>query len=177
MTYQPHRYRRSSVDRFVPVIEQLLRSGGTPVSFDPADLHLGVETALARFRDAVHAFSTGLVTHPNINADLLRETWQRFKATSDGHRVLLLSRQAEQGPPELTAFPVSGGRAQPLAMLRSTQPRFVETLTALAVLLGQRILQGEVHISGELTDTLQHRLETENDIVFRRETPNTWIML
>src|SRR6267142_1419810 len=176
MNYLPHRYRRSSVDRFVPVIEQLLRRGGTPVSFDPSDLGINVETALARFRDAVHALSTGLVTHPNINAILLQETWLRFKATSDGTRVLLLSRKAEQGPPQLTAVPVSEGRV-PLATLRSTQPRFVDSLTALAVLLGQRILVGEVVIHGEITDTLKQRLESENDVAFRQEAQNTTIML
>lgn len=176
MPYQPSQYREKSVNRFVPVLKLLLAdTGKSGVSFDPFAMLLSPNTAIARLRDAVHAISSGKVIHPSINADLLREVWSQYKITSDGSIISISPRQTEERP---QAVPTGGSRAATeLAVLKVSQPRFVETLTAFACLLGQRILTGEVTIYGDLSSTLIDRLENDNDVVIKRTGEQQYIML
>jgi hypothetical protein len=177
MTYIPHRHGQRSVYRFVGIIVKVLdqhrRQGIASVSFNPLDMNISVETAIARLRDAVYSLSSGLTTHPSVDVTQLKEVWPHYKVTSDGVNVQVVSREAKQDEP----VPIHTGTGTELAVLRSEDPRFVETLSAFAVLLGQRFLQGEVQISGFLSDTLQHRLQSENDVVFIQDGPNSYHMV
>ena len=132
-------------------------------------MNISLETAIARLRDAVHSLSSGLTTHPSVDATTLKEVWPLYRVDSDGVNVLVVSRETKQNKPELLIH--SGSRTE-LAVLGSEDVRFVEVLTAFAVLLGQRFLQGEVTINGFLSDKLQHRLQSENDVVFIQDGPN-----
>jgi len=106
-----------------------------------------MDTAIARCRDAVKRIATGKTDHPSIDVAVLSVIWPSYKVTSDGEMVVICSRMVEQGLPTTV---LSGSQAE-LAVLQTTQFRFVDSLTAFAVLLGQRLLQGEVTIVGELT--------------------------
>jgi hypothetical protein len=180
MSYQPHRYTAKSVDRFIPVLEQLCRQAQTgkmeTISFFASDLFLSLNTAMARLRDAVAAITTGIIVDPRVPADLLQVMWKQYQMTShNGNKVLLVPRNTEQTRPTLNVE--SGAQRKYLAVLNTSQPRFEEILTSFACLLGQRLLEGTVLIEGQLSETLQPVLMDRNDIMFRPETPTTTIML
>jgi hypothetical protein len=178
MTFLPHRYTAKSVDRFIPVLEAVVRQAGSPlqtVQFFPSDLYLSMNTAMARLRDAVHAITTGIIIDPRVPADVLRAMWPMFRLTSfNGTKVLLVPRHTEQGTPLNVE---SGEHRTYLAVLRVDQPRFEEILSAFATLLGQRLLEGTVCIEGTLSETLHDVLLDRHDIMFRVESPTVTIML
>ncbi len=172
--YLAPRFGQRSVNRFVPILSRLCQAQEpTAVSFTPSELGISVETAMARLRDAAHSLSTGLTTHPSINAETLSAVWPLYKVTSDGLDVVVSPRKTEKGTP-ITPLSV---RAADSYALRADAPGFVEALTAFAVLLGQRVLQGQVVISGVIDEDFKDRLSLRYDIAFRRETDNTTIML
>lgn len=177
MTYLPHRHTWKSVSRFVPVLESLIHqhqvSHTGHVSFDPQHFNISIETAIARLRDAVQSLSQGLTSTPSIDADVLTAIWPHYKVTSEGTRVLIVSRSTEQEEPVL----IHSGSRESLATLTVESPRFVENLTAFALLLGQRILQGEVTILGDLPDSVRLRLLSENDIAIVQDGPRQFHML
>lgn len=176
--YLPHRFRAQSVYRFVPILDQLLKQhsnkGTASIGFSPFDLHISADTAIARLRDAVIALSTGKTTHPSINAHELAEVWPLYRVTSDGDRVLVVPRLTKEGRPSVMDV---GPRTAALAVLHVNQERFVETVTAFAVLLGQRLLQGEVTINGNLPNSLRSQLETSNDIAIIQDAPEQYHMI
>ncbi len=177
MTYLPHRHTWKSVSRFVPVIESLLNQhkhkGIASVTFDPATMGLSVETGIARLRDAVQSLSQGLTSTPTIKADDLTAIWPYYRVRSDGTLVNVISRSTEQEEPVM----IQSGSRESLATLKVEDPRFVETLSAFALLLGQRFLQGEVTILGDLDETLRLRLLSENDIAIVQDGPRQYHML
>jgi hypothetical protein len=180
MTYLPHRYTTKSVDRFIPVLEAVCRQSYLgkveQVEFFASDLFLSMNTAMARLRDAVHAITTGIIVDPRVPADVLRAMWPKYRLTShNGTKVLLVPRNTEQTPTTLNVE--SGEQRRYLAVLDTDRPRFEETLTAFACLLGQRILEGSVLIEGPLSETLVAVLLDRHDIMFRQETSTTTIML
>ncbi len=178
MTYLPHRHSWKSVSRFVPVIEALLdahkKLGTANVTFDPlVGMNISVETAMGRLRDAVASLSQGLTSAPSIDAEELAAVWAFYKVTSDGTNVQIVSRLTEQEEPVM----IQTGSRESLATLKVEDERFVETLTAFALLLGQRYLQGEVTILGDLPPELQSRLLSENDIAIVQDGPQQYHML
>jgi hypothetical protein len=177
MNYVPHRYSPKSVYRFVPVIDKVLsmhrNRGIASVSFDPTNLSISMETGIARLRDAVHALSTGMCPHPLINAEELRHVWPLYKVTSDGKVVQVVARSVEQIEP-VAMEPFAGVS---IAVLRTDDLRFTETITAFAVLLGQHLLVGQVDIVGDLSDSLRYRLESENDIVITADGHQLYHMI
>jgi hypothetical protein len=163
MTYIPHRHSIKSVIRFIPAIRTLLdqhqRNGVASVSFNPLELNLSVETSIARLRDAVQSLTSGLTSHPSIDSEALKLIWPLYKVSSDGTNVQILPRETK------LVEPITQVQTR-LAELVSDEAGFVEELTAFAVLLGRRRLQGQVDIIGDLSESLQHRIMSENDVVF-----------
>lgn len=174
MNYLPHRHTDKSVRRFVPVLETLLSNhktlGEYPVQFDPTTLGISVETGLARLRDAVHSIINGLTSYPTISPTELVAVWPRYHVISDGTNIVI---QPKHGTANSTQLNV----ATKLATLSVSHPYFSDILTAFAVLLGHRILQGEVQINGELDPVLQQQLEAKYDIVISATGPNQHTML
>jgi hypothetical protein len=152
--------------RFIPVIRTVLsqhqRNGIANVKFNPLEMNLSIETAIARLRDAFHSLAAGLTTHPDIDQETIKQVWPEYKVISDGTNVLVIGRGTDQ-PTEIELI-VQAKTA--LAVLRTDEAGFVEDLTAFARLLGQRYLQGQVDIIGDLSESLQHRIMSENDVVF-----------
>lgn len=177
MTYLPHRHSWKSVARFLAPIRSLInqhrKHNTASVAFNPLSLNISVETAVARLRDAIHSLSQGLTSAPAIDAEELAAVWAFYKVTSDGVNVLIVPRITEQEEPVL----IHTDSRESLATLKVEDERFVENLTAFALLLGQRILQGEVTIIGNLDETLQLRLGSENDIVIVQDGPKQYHML
>jgi hypothetical protein len=176
MTYLAHRLSWRSVQRFVPVIEHVLtahQNGIAHVAFDPKRMGISIDTAIARLRDAVQSLSQGLTSTPTINADVLTAIWPHYKVTSDGTNVLITSRTTEQEEPVL----IHSGSRESIATLTVGSPRFVENLSAFALLLGQRLLQGEVTILGDLSAFERNRLLSENDIAIVQDGPQQYHML
>jgi hypothetical protein len=177
MTFIPHRHSERSVFRFVPIITKLLnhhasRGSGT-VSFNPLELNISVETAVARLRDAVFSLSTGLTAHPSVDAVTLKEVWKQYKVTSDGTNVQVIPRATEQG--ELLT--ITGDSKDVLASLNVEDVGFAENLSAFATLLGRRLLQGQVIINGDLSDNLKRTLECDNDVVITQNAPKQYYMI
>lgn len=174
MSYLPHRHTDKSVRRFVPILETLIANhktfGEYPVQFDPTQLGISVETGLARLRDAVHSITTGLTNYPNISSADLSAIWPRYHATSDGTNIVI---QPKHPTVHATRVHVS----TKLATILVDQPNYESYLTAFAILLGNRILQGEVTIIGHLSDTLKQTLEGAYDIVITPTGPNQHTML
>lgn len=177
MTYLAHRHSTKSVFRFVPVIKQLLdhhkSRGIAQVSFNPADMGISLETGIARLRDAVYSLSSGLTTHPSVDATTLKEVWPLYKVSSDGINVLVVSRTTEQDEP----VPIHTGSSGSLATLQVNDPQFVEIVTSFAVLLGRRFLQGQVTIEGQLSDNIKHQLESNHDVIITQEANNRYTMI
>lgn len=152
--------------RFIPVIRTVLnqhqRNGIANVKFNPLEMNLSVETGMARLRDAFHSLAAGLTTHPDVDQETVKQVWPEYKVISDGTNILVISRGTDQ-PTEIELI-VQAKTC--LATLHTDEAGFVESLTAFAVLLGQRYLQGQVDIIGDLSGSLQHRLMSEHDVVF-----------
>jgi hypothetical protein len=167
----PHRYTARSVIRFVPVIRALLiqhrKNGVAVVKFNPVELDLNVNTAMARLRDAVHSLCSKFYTHPSIDSDELKRVWHLYKVVSnDDINVEIVSRGVELTPPNILIETPSGGVYTDSIVLRTDEAGFIEALTALALLFGRRLIKGQVDIIGDLSESLQHRITSENDVVF-----------
>lgn len=176
MTYLPHRHSWKSVSRFIPVFVQLIdqhkRKGTATIMFNPSEMHLSVESAMSRLRDAAQSLLQGLTSHASIDAKELSVVWPLYKVISDGTNVQVVSRQTEQGEPLRL-----GGSENVLSVLRVEEAGFIELVSAFALLLGRRFLQGQVTIVGDLSDQIRHRLESENDIAIVQDGPQQYHML
>lgn len=177
MTYTPHRYSPRSVYRFVPIIKRVLdqhRSRGTAtVMFNPLELNLSIETAVARLRDAAKALSSGITTHPSVDVTSLKEVWPLYRVDSDGVNVLVAPRSTEQDE----VVPIHTASGDALATLNVEDGQFVELVRAFAILLGRRLLQGQVVINGDLSENLQRQLGCDYDVVIIQDAPKQFHML
>jgi len=166
-----------SVVRFIPVIRTVLdqhrRNGVASVKFNPLELNLNLQTAMARLRDSVHSLCEGLTEHGSIDKETLKQVWPLYKVTSDGANVMVVSRDVPVGESNITII----GSNESLATLKTDEAGFVEAITAFAVLMGQRYLRGQVDIIGDLSDSLRHRIESENDVVFIPDGQNKHHMI
>jgi hypothetical protein len=166
MTHIPNQYTPKQVARFLPIIRTVLdqhrRSGVASVKFDPLELGINVNTGQARLRDAARSLLLGFVKHPTIDQETLKAVWPLYQVTSDGVNVVVTSRNPEhQVEPQTTTDEVFNH-----VVLRTDEAGFVEELTALALLFGRRRIKGQVDIVGDLSETLQHRITSENDVIF-----------
>jgi hypothetical protein len=165
MTYIPYIHSAKSVSRFIPIFRTLLdqhrKNGVAVVKFDPLEMNLALETAIARLRDAANSLLSDTVSFESVDSELLKQVWPLYRVTSDGISVIIESRRTKEVTPI-----ADSAIGTSLAVLRTAEAGFVEDLTAFARLLGQRHLRGQVDIIGDLSDSLQHRITSENDVVF-----------
>lgn len=169
------RFKPHNVLRFVEIVK-ILQNSPKEIHFNPTPLRLSVDTACARLRDAILALSTGLVQHPDINSDLLAKVWPRYKVIADGEFVSVVPRQTEKE----TSVSVHPSDVESPALswtLSAEHRRFCDSLRAFAVLLGERLLTGQLTIKGQLDPKLQKQIEQDNDVVFRKVDKQTTIML
>jgi hypothetical protein len=164
MNYIPYHFSAKSVSRFVPTIRALLeqhrRNGVANIKFNPlVDLNLGLETAIARLRNAVHSISTGITEFDSVDAATLKQVWPLYKITADDSNVMIVPRETLEATPQTS-------NVSCLATLRTGELGFDQDLTAFARLLSRRHLLGQVDIIGDLSESLQHRIVSENDVIF-----------
>lgn len=131
---------------------------------------LSPETVTCRLRDAAHAFLSGTQTSPDVNTEQLRVVWPTYKVKHDGALVYVVSRAKQESEKQLDA--VSEGERNVLA---TVEPN-IDVLSAFALLLGLRVLSGQVRIKGQLSEQTTKLLSEAHDVAFVKEGSYT-IML
>jgi hypothetical protein len=167
----PHRFSERSVLRYLDALVQLSRAADTPTTFIIVRHELSAETVCCRFRDAVNAFLKGYVSHPLVNLDTLRRAWSLHKVTHNGSDVTI-SPKAQKTAADVLAC-VTAGESGPLAVVPADD---ATALSAFALLLGRRLLTGQVHLLGTPSPTLVSELTSAHDIsIF--ESAGVWLMI
>lgn len=166
--YVPSRFRRSNVDRFVPILKRML-NGDKVIRFKHDTIGLNANTAKARVGDAVLAVSRGIQFYEDIDADKLREAWTNYKLDYNQISREILVIRFRETP---TAFAANIADVTVFVQI----PDFDQILTALARLYGTSILVGRVTIVGMLDDQLRQTLELKFNVSFQQIKPNEHIM-
>jgi hypothetical protein len=166
--YLPSRFKRTNVDRFLPVIQRVL-TGQREIRFKPAQIGISPATAIARVGDAILAITRGIQFYADVDADKLRELWLDYKIRYDHiGREVIVFRYKER--PDALPDNILDTK------LVVESVNFERTLTAFAWLYGTHHLIGRLTILGMLDDELKHRLEDECNVRFEQTRPNEHIM-